>query len=134
LNKAHALQERIKKAGWEEKASEGSMIGGGDMEIETGGRSAQRPQYWTNQNLIEVEDIKNKGSIQDKDPNGMMTAPPHDYGPTGSTLHDHESGSDSTSSALKKSSDRILGSLGEGQNLLLKQVAQATESLANRLS
>ena len=123
----------LKKAGWEDKPTEGSTIGGANLEIETGGRIAQRPQYWTNNSLIEVENVTNKGAIETADPTKMMTAPPHDYGPTGSTLHDHEGGADTTTDALTKSEDRVLGSLREGDDLRLRKVADAAEDLARRL-
>jgi len=133
VSKAKDLEKRIEKAGWEEKPSEGSTIGGSNLEIETGGRIAQRPQYWTNQATIEVEDVTNKGATETADPTGMMVAPPHDYGPTGSTLHDHEGGADTTTDALTKSEDRVLGSLREGDDLRLRKVADAAEDLARRL-
>jgi hypothetical protein len=133
VSKAKDLEERIEKAGWENPPAEGSTIGGANLEIETGGRIAQRPQYWTNQSTIEVEDIANKGAIETADPTEMMAVPPHDYGPTGSTLHDHEGGSDTTTDALTKSEDRVLGSLREGDDLRLRKVADAAEDLARRL-
>ena len=134
MEKAKELDTRIEKAGWENAPTEGSKIGGANLEIETGGRIAQRPQYWTNQSLIEVEDVTNKGaSPVVKDPVKMMDAPPHDYGPNGSTLHDHVSGDDTTTDALTKSEDNILGSLHNGDNLRLRKIADATEDLARRL-
>ena len=133
ISKAKGLEERSEKAGWETPPIEGSTIGGADLEIETGGRIAQRPQYWTNQSTIEVEDVANKGATQTADPTDMMSIPPHDYGPTGSTLHDHEGGSDTTTAALTKSEGSVLGSLRDGDDLRLRKVANATEVLARRL-
>ena len=133
VSKAKELEERIEKAGWEGKPTEGSTIGGANLEIETGGRIVQRPQYWTNQSTIEVEDVTNKGATETPDPTGMTVAPPHDYGPSGSTLHDHEGGADTTTDALTKSEDRVLGSLREGDDLRLRKVANAAEDLARRL-
>ena len=133
VSKAKGLEERIEKAGWENPPSEGSKIGGADLEIETGGRIAQRPQYWTNQSTIESEAITPEGAVKAADPINMMTAPPNQYGPEGSTLYSHESGSDTTTAALKKSEDRVLGSLQEGDSLRLRKVADAAEDLARRL-
>ena len=134
MEKAKELDTRIEKAGWENAPTEGSKIGGANLEIETGGRIAQRPQYWTNQSLIEVEDVTNKGaSPVAKDPTKMMDAPPPHYGPNGSTLDLHESGSDTTTDALKKSEDVVLGSLHNGDNFRLRKIAETTEDLARRL-
>jgi hypothetical protein len=63
----------------------------------------------------------------------MMDAPPHHYGPNGSTLDLHESGSDTTTDALKKSEDVVLGSLHNGDNFRLRKIAETTEDLARRL-
>lgn len=133
LAKAKGLQERVEKAGWEAPATEGSTIGGSNLEVETGGRIAQRPQYWTNQQLVESDDVTNKGASETSDPINMMGTPPNDYGPDGSTLHDHEGGSDEDSAALTKSEDVLFGSLKGGDGLRLKKVAEATENLAQRL-
>ena len=130
LAKAKELEERVTKAG---EATEGSQVGPSHLEIETGGRIAHRPHYWTNQSLIEVDDVANKGSTMTADPTGMMKNPPHDYGPTGSTLHDHESGGEG-SVDLKKSNDTVLGSLKSGDGLRLRKVAEAAEDLARRFS
>jgi hypothetical protein len=134
LAKAKDLEDRVEKAGWEAPATEGSLQGPSHFEIETGGRIAHRPQYWTNQSLIEVEDVTNKGTIEESDPTTMMDAPPHDYGPTGSTLHDHVSGSDENPVSLTKSEDRVVGSIQGGDALRLHEVARAAENLARRLS
>ena len=58
LQKAAKLEERIQKAGWEAPATEGFTEGPSHLEVETGGRVAHRPQYWTNQQTIKVDDIK----------------------------------------------------------------------------
>ena len=130
LAKAKELEERVTKAS---EATEGSQTGPSHFEIETGGRIAHRPQYWTNQSTIEVEDITQKSPAAQADPVGMMKNPPHDYGPTGSTLHDHESGGEGAVD-LKKSNDTVLGSLKAGDGLRLRKVAEAAEDLARRLS
>jgi len=130
IAKAKELTERIEK----NEATEGSQIGPTHLEIETGGRIAHRPQYWTNQSTIEVDDVANKGATTEGDPGKMMDAPPHQYGPSGSTLSSHEGGGEGTSAALKKSDDKVLGSLSGGDSLRLRKVADMTESLARQLN
>ena len=113
---------------------EGSQIGPTHLEIETGGRIAHRPQYWTNQQTIQVDDITNKGAIAPvADPTKMMQAPPQNYGPGGSTLYAHEVGGEGAVD-LKKSQDVVLGSLQDGHSLRLRELTEATEELARRLS
>ena len=113
---------------------EGSQVGPSHLEIETGGRIAHRPQYWTNQQTIQVDDITNKGAIAPvADPSKMMQAPPQNYGPGGSTLYAHEVGGEGAVD-LKKSQDVVLGSLQDGHSLRLRELTEATEELARRLS
>lgn len=101
LRKAKDLEKRvIEKAGWENAPSEGSTVSGGQFEVETGGRIAHRPQFWTNQSLIQSEDVGKKVPAPESDPRNMMQAPPNQYGPDGSTLFTHEGGGEGETSAL----------------------------------
>jgi len=100
LRKAKDLEERIEKAGWEGAPTEGSKISGGQFEVETGGRITHRPQFWTNQSLIESDNVEKKIPAAASDPINMMQPPPNQYGPEGSTLYSHETGGEGESSAL----------------------------------
>lgn len=128
LQKAAELEERIQKAGWEGTPTEGSMQGPSHLEIETGGRIAHRPQYWTNQQLIQTEDVKNKGASSEFS-NALDRAGDH-YPTSQSTLGSHEGGSDESPVALVKS-DSLLGV--DGEQTRITDLSKKVEELARRL-
>ena len=125
LQKATELEQRIKKAG---TPTEGSMIGPSHMEVETGGRIAHRPQYWTNQSTIAVEDVANKGTTSESS-NVLDRAADH-YPTSQSTLGSHEVGSDEQPAALMKS-DTLLGV--DGEQTRLADLAKKVETIARRI-
>jgi len=103
LSKARELNDRVDEV--KKDATEGSMIGPSHMEVETGGRIAHRPQYWTNQSTIEVEDITNKGAS--KENVTMMNNPGANFPTSESTLDSHAVGDDSRPEALSKLEKQI---------------------------
>tara|TARA_R110002074_G_scaffold30129_9_gene85663 strand:+ start:4265 stop:4702 length:438 start_codon:yes stop_codon:yes gene_type:complete len=127
LQKAAKLEERIQKAGWEAPATEGFTEGPSHLEVETGGRVAHRPQYWTNQQTIKVDDIKNKGAISES--SKVLDRAADHYPTSQSTLGSHEGGQDTESAALKKS-DVPLGV--DGEQIRLADLSKKVEKLSRR--
>ena len=123
MKKAKKTAVRLEK----NEPTEGSTIGPSHFVTETGGNTPIRTaHYSTNQSLIEVEDIANKGAIMEHS-NMLNDGFKETYPTNESTLGAHEMGSDENPTGLAKH----LGTTGE--QLRLSNIAKSLDLLSRRI-
>lgn len=123
MKKAKKTAARLEK----NEPTEGSTIGPSHFVTETGGNTPiKTAHYSTNQSLIKVEDVANKGATMEQS-NILETGFKETYPTNESTLGAHESGSDESPASLTKT----LGATGE--QLRLSNIAKSVDRLSRRI-
>ena len=123
MKKAKKTATRLEKT----EPTEGATIGPSHFVTETGGNTPIRTaHYSTNQSLIKVEDVANKGATMEQS-NILEAGFKETYPTNESTLGAHAMGSDENPTGLAKQ----LGATGE--QLRLSNIAKSVDRLSRRI-